>query len=312
MIRRTRFCWSMTARATTALSGVQRSHPGVRVVQMERHTGRPDMVRNRALREAGHRYVLLSDNDVTFAPDADGAAQGRHARSARRRGLHAPGRLRRRSRYRLRSSPPLHFLCWGTSLKARTVAAARAVGPHRAVGCGIQLIDKGRAESAGSFDENLVFGWGDDGALPPPPPPRRMGMLHGPGRAGLSPTATHDATRLRSDPQSMARPSDGYPAANARVATPALLLFELMLVASALSLRAGASTCARFATLRASSGLFAPRRRRIQASRRVADRDALCADDLDLPRRFAGRTGHRREADEHRLSRLLAACRSLL
>ena len=28
------------------------------------------MVRNRALREAGHGYVLLTDNDVTFAPDA--------------------------------------------------------------------------------------------------------------------------------------------------------------------------------------------------------------------------------------------------
>ena len=45
-------------------------HLDVHLVSMGRNTGRPTRVRHRALREARHRRVLLTDDDVTFAPDA--------------------------------------------------------------------------------------------------------------------------------------------------------------------------------------------------------------------------------------------------
>ena len=57
-----------------------------------------------------------------------------------------------------------------------------------------------------------------------------------------------------------------------------------MLVASALSLRAGGEYMRALRDIARKLGPIRATRNRIQASRRVSDRDALCADDLDLPR----------------------------
>ena len=219
--------------------------------------GRPWSATARFARRAWLCVVDRQRRDVR--PRCHGAAHGRHARSTRRRGLHAPGRLRRRSRYGLRSSPPLHFLCWGTSLKARTVAAARAVGPHRAVGCGIQLIDKRRAESAGSFDENLAFGWGDDGAL--------HHRLHLAGWACYTvPDALVFHRRLRTTPRVYGQIHNrwlvlltDFRLRTLLLTAPALLLFELMLVASALSLRAGGEYLRALRDIARKLGPIAPR-----------------------------------------------------
>ena len=53
-----------------SLATVRIRFPDVRILPMPRHTGRPAAVRNAALRNARHRYVLLCDNDVQLAPDA--------------------------------------------------------------------------------------------------------------------------------------------------------------------------------------------------------------------------------------------------
>jgi GT2 family glycosyltransferase len=265
-------------------AAVRQTHPGARVVEME-HTGQPTRVRNRALREARHRYVLLTDNDVTFAPDA---VQQLKAVMLGRADAAVCTPLvvyddDREAVYG--QAHRLHFLCWGTSLKARTVAAARAAGPHRAVGCGIQLIDKVRAEAAGFFDENLVFGWGDDGVL--------HHRLHLAGWACYTvPDALVFHRRLRTTPRVYGQIHNRWVVllTDFRVRTllltaPALLVFELMLAASVLSLRAGGEYLRALRDVARKLGPIRATRSRVQASRRIPDRDALCADDLDLPRR---------------------------
>ncbi len=271
-----------------SILSVQHSHPDVRVVEMERHTGRPTMVRNRALRAAEHRYVLLSDNDVTFAADA--VEQLKAVMLERPDvAICTPLVVYDDDRETVYSQAHrLHFLCWGTLLKARTVAAARAVGPHQGIGCGIQLIDKVRAEASGFFDENLVFGWGDDGAL--------HHRLHLAGWACYTvPAALVYHRRIRTTPRVYGQIHNrwvvllrDYQLRTLIVAAPALLVFELMLIASALSLRAGGEYLHAVHDVTSKLGPIRAARRRVQSSRRIADRNALCADDLDLPRRFAG------------------------
>jgi len=269
---------------------VRQAHPEVRVIEMERHTGRPTMVRNRALRAAGHRYVLLSDNDVAFAPDA---VEQLKAVMFDRPDVAVCTPLvvcddDRDTVYG--QAHRLHFLCWGTLLKARTVADARAIGPHRAIGCGIQLIDKVRAEPSGFFDENLAFGWGDDGAL--------HHRLHLTGSACYTvPYALVFHRRLRTTPRVYGQTHNrwvvllrDYQLRTLLVTAPALLVFEVMLIASTLSLRAGGEYLRALRDVAGKLGSIRASRRRVQSSRRIADRDVLCADDLDLPRRFAGRS----------------------
>jgi GT2 family glycosyltransferase len=268
-----------------SIARVERSHPNVRIVQMERHTARPTMVRNRALREARHRHVLLTDNDVSFAPDA---VQQLMAVMLERpdAALCTPLVVCDDDRDTVYGQAHrLHFLCWGTFLRARTVAAARAIGPHRAVGCGIQLIDKVRAEAAGFFDENLVFGWGDDGAL--------HHRLHLAGWACYTvPDALVFHRRLRTTPRIYGQIHNrwvvlltDFQLRTLLLTAPALLLFELMLVASALSLRAGGEYLRALRDVARKLGPIRATRSRVQSSRRISDRDVLCADDLDLPRR---------------------------
>ena len=268
--------------------GVRRAHPAVRVIEMC-HTGRPTMARNCALRAAGHRYVLLSDNDVTFAPDA---VEQLKAVMLDRPDVAACTPLvvcddDRETVYG--QAHRLHFLCWGTLLKARTVAAARAAGPHRAIGCGIQLIDKVPAQHCGLFDENLVFGWGDDGEL--------HHRLHLAGWACYTvPDALVFHRRLRTTPRVYGQIHNravvllrDYQLRTLVVMAPALLMFEAVLIASAFSLGAGRDYLRALRDVAAKLGPVRAGRRRVQSSRRLADREALCADDLDLPRRFAGR-----------------------
>jgi len=265
---------------------VQQSHPDVRVVEMGRHTGRPTMVRNRALRAAAHRYVLLSDNDVTFAPDALEQLKSvmlEHRDVA----VCTPLVVCDDDRDTVYSQAHgVHFLCWGASLEARTVAAARAIGPHRAIGCGIQLIDKVRAEASGFFDENLVFGWGDDGAL--------HHRLHLAGWACYTvPDALVYHRRIRTMPRVYGQIHNRWVVllTDFRLRTllltaPALLLFELMLLVSVLSLQAGGEYVRALRDVARKLRAIRAQRSRVQSSRRIPDRDALCADDLDLPRQY--------------------------
>lgn len=143
-----------------SLETLRRRHPDVRIIS-QRHCGRPNAVRNVALRASRTRYVLLSDNDIRFAPDAcqqllrvlrqlpDAAVCTPLIVSEQ-----DPGEILARSR-------PLHFLCWATTVEPRTVQDTDPDGLLEGIGGGIQLVDKERLGAVGCFDEDLAFGWSD-------------------------------------------------------------------------------------------------------------------------------------------------------
>jgi GT2 family glycosyltransferase len=261
----------------------------VRIIPMGRNTAHPTMVRNHALRAAAHRYVLLSDNDVTFAPDAVHQLQVA-MQDLPHAAVCTPLVVSDDHRTMVYGQAhPMHYLCCATAPTATTVAEAQAVGPHQAVGCGIQLIDKERAEPLGFFDEDLVFGWGDDGDLH-----HRLTL------AGLACYTVPDALvyhrRIRTKARVYGQIHNrwfvllrDYQLRTLIVTAPALLVFELMLVASVVAMGAAGEYLRAVRDVTGKLGTIRASRRRVQASRRVADREALCADNLDLPRQLAER-----------------------
>ena len=142
---------------------VRTEHPDVRIICLGRNTGVLNIVRNRALHEARHRYVLISDNDIAFARDAVRQlmrALQKHKDAAACTPLVLAADDRRTV---LSQGHAMHFLGWATVARATTVEGARELGEYKATGGGIQLIDKVRAAPVGFFDEDLVLGWADDG-----------------------------------------------------------------------------------------------------------------------------------------------------
>jgi GT2 family glycosyltransferase len=273
----------------TSLATVRTRHPDVRILPMPDHTGRPAAVRNLALRNARHRYVLLCDNDMQLAADAMAHLMST-MRSAPDMAVCSgvvvsddnPTLIEVRAR-------PLHFLCWTTALQERTLVEARAKGVQLGVGCGIQLVDREVAVTAGLFAENLALGWMDDGDL--------HHRLHLFGYRCLSvPDAVVIHQRVRKVSRAYGQIHNRwflllshYELRTLMVLAPALVVFELLLIAfMALSgevgnyVRALRDVIAELPQIRAL-------RRSVQQQRRLRDKQLLSALDLDLPRHLRDR-----------------------
>ena len=274
-----------------SLATVRIRFPDVRILPMPRHTGRPAAVRNAALRNARHRYVLLCDNDVQLAPDAvlhlmatmrsfpDVAVCSGVVVADAKTGL-----VETRAR-------ALHFLCWSIALRERSLAEARAVGPQLGMGCGIQLLDREMAAAAGWFDENLAHGWMDDGDLH-----YRLILFGHPCLSVPAAVVVHGRGRKVSRTYGQIHNRWYIMLSHYQIRTlvaiaPAMILFELLLVCQ-MALTGEIRSYAR-ALRDVASKLpqIREQRRKVQHGRAVADKDVLCALDLDLPRHLRDRKG---------------------
>jgi GT2 family glycosyltransferase len=273
----------------TSLATVRTRHPNVRIVPMPDHSGRPAAVRNRALRNARHRYVLLCDNDLQLAADAM-----THLISTMRSAPDIavcsgvvvsddnPALIEVRAR-------PLHFLCWTTALQERTLAEARAKGAQLGIGCGIQLVDREAAATASFFAENLALGWMDDGDL------HHRLLLFG-YRCLSVPGAVVTHHRVRKVSRTYGQIHNRwflllshYQLRTLIMLAPALVVFELLLIAHmTLSGEVGNYVRA-LRDVIAELPQIRTLRQTVQQQRRLRDKQVLSALDLDLPRHLRDR-----------------------
>ena len=268
------------------LARVRDEHPDVRVVSLGRNTGVLNIVRNRALHEARHRYVLIADNDVTFAPDAvrhlmETLQEREDAAACTPLIVAADDR-----QTLLAQGHRMHFLGWSTVPRATTVDGARELGEHKAVGCGIQLIDKARSAPVGFFDEDLVLGWGDDGEFH-----LRLQL------AGLGcytvPSAIVFHRRVREQSRFYGLLHNRwlmllkvYQWRTLVMIAPALLAYELLLAVQLVGMGIGREYGRALRDVAGNFPRIVRQRRHAQAMRRVADGDILSADRLAAPRRL--------------------------
>lgn len=263
-----------------SLARLRRMHPDVRVIALGENSGSLNVVRNRALEAARHDYVLVSDNDVTFAPDAI-ARLLEVMRAGERVAVCTPLVLDGDDRSTVRGAGHgLHFLCWSCRRRVANLKEAEGVAPFPGIGGGIQLVDKRFVARLGFFDPDMTLGWGDDGEFH-----FRVQA------AGLSCLVVPDAIvfhhRARTRPRVYGQVHNralfmlkNFELKTLILAAPALIAFEFALAAALIATGKGSEY------LRAWWNVFAKRdrigqaRRRLRGQRRLRDRDLLCADEL--------------------------------
>jgi GT2 family glycosyltransferase len=265
---------------------------GVRVFSLGRNTRRLNVVRNRGLRQAATRYVLLLDNDIAVQPGC--VAELMRVMRSRPGVLCCTPRLLYHDDaeriYQDGARP--HFLGITTG-QVRGVPVSDRPGrdPIPTFGGGIMLIDRHCSAEIGDFDEGYAIGWADDAEF------QLRGRLAG-YEALHVPTATclhldRSAGRARAYGQVYNRYRlilTTYAGRTLLVLGPALLAFELCLTAVA-----------------AASGFFPDRLRAVrdiwrdrrswlrhrydvQRRRRRSDADILVGGAMSPPARYAERS----------------------
>lgn len=146
---------------------VETHYPEIEVVRLPAPGGRPSRLRNRALRSATSRYVLLIDNDVALEPGCV-----RHLMVAMRSGsrvLAATPTLVYASNPNTiyRQGNDIHYLCIATdaTLDQPRQLDDEVGSPFPTLPGGNALVDREAAVLLGLFDEAYDFGWGEDSEL---------------------------------------------------------------------------------------------------------------------------------------------------
>lgn len=144
-------------------SWVSARWPRARVVSLGRNTRRLNLVRNRGLRQATTRYVLLIDNDIVVQPGCV-AELMRVMRSRPGVLCCTPRLLYEDDAERIYQDGALpHFLGITTGqVRGVPVSERPATGPTPTFGGGIMLIDRHCSAELGDFDEGYAIGWADD------------------------------------------------------------------------------------------------------------------------------------------------------
>jgi GT2 family glycosyltransferase len=145
---------------------VRINHPDVKIIEMGCNTKMLNRVRNRAISAADTDFILLTDNDITFAPDCLKVLM-ETMNSLRQVAVLTPRVMYHGDKTRIYiDRNEFHYVCASSdSNRDGTVThiTDSSNEPLRSFGCGIMLIDRTKASTIGFFDEDYVMGWGDDG-----------------------------------------------------------------------------------------------------------------------------------------------------
>lgn len=145
---------------------VRRRYPQVRIVEVAQSKQRCSVGRNLALACADTPYVLCLDNDVSVEPDC--------CRRLMQAFLDRPDLICASPRLVYHDEPSriyvdaadIHYLCISArSDRGRDVDDMPPPRVIRSVGNGVMLLDRCRALALGGFDEDYLFGWGENAEL---------------------------------------------------------------------------------------------------------------------------------------------------
>lgn len=263
---------------------VNAQHPDVAIVQLPHNTARLNKVRNTALEAAETRLVFLVDNDVTFHPDCLGNLVEKMA-SLPGAAICTPAILQADDKRTIYGGGHgLHYLCVSTDERRGTQSTVLDQEPKMSVGGGIQLIDKKALEEVGFFNEYFALGWGDDGEL-----------HHRANLSGLACYAVPTAV-VYHEPRQRAPRTYGqlhnrwltllqsYSLRTILLLMPALLLYELVLLAFLAKRGELGEYWRALRALAESRSRWLTERRRIQGLRARRDRELLVSGPIYVPR----------------------------
>lgn len=139
--------------------------PGITILCFEDSRRHVNLLRSAGLRRARTQLVFMMDNDIILREDTLSTLIS-HIQELPGAALCTPRLLYADDPERVYTDGQrLHYLC--TSIHYNRDARAAPPGEIMSgtYGGGVVLVDKSKAEEAGLFDEDYLFGWRDDGIL---------------------------------------------------------------------------------------------------------------------------------------------------
>ncbi|MCP4117311.1 MAG: glycosyltransferase [Desulfobacteraceae bacterium] len=259
---------------------IKKAYPGVRVYEGSVNTGKPNILRNRAMAMARTSKVLLTDNDILYEPGClkelvGGMGQGHGVAAAIPRLMYwnEPERI-------YLAGSRVHYLA--TSVGDRRDQLLEKVGgkPETSTGGGIVLLDREKALALGGFDEDYLHGWGEDGEFY-----QRL-ML-----AGLKSCYVPSAVAYHEAKLNQTRPARAegqiynrwqyilthYSSMTIFYILPALMLYEMIQVLFMVLKKMPRLYLKSTLMAMVNIPFFLEKRRRIQRVKKVADKDLLCS-----------------------------------
>lgn len=254
--------------------------PSVRIVSMGSNTARLNVVRNAGLSVAGTRFVFLMDNDIIVSQDCIDVLM-RAIHELDRAAICTPRLLVTTDPNQIYTDgSQLHYLCQSIMRNRGTTATIDGILENTAGG-GIVLIDLDKAKKVGLFNENFRMGWGDDSELYHRLTLRGYKCYHVP--QAICYHLPKDRTTQRAFAQVFNRwllILETYSTRTIVFLTPAFLVYEgllfLFLILKGVPgdyLRANLEVMRNLPTI-------LQRRRLVQTTRQVADKDILVVGDF--------------------------------
>lgn len=263
--------------------------PDVRIVSMGGNSGRLTKVRNAALKSVSCRYLLITDDDIDFRPDA--VAKMMDVLTTREDAAACTPAIcfEDDPQEVCNIGHDLHFLCWSARRSERTLDDYLRTGPVPAVGVGIQVVDRERAAAVGGFDETLTFGWGDDGDFHHRLRIAGLACYSVPEAQGLHLRQRFTHRRYGQLHNRLAIVAKNYELRTLIAAAPALLVFEFLLFAYMVAVGERKAYFRAIRDVYSQRGEIRRARRRVKAYRKRHDYQILKAGLLVLPRRHPSR-----------------------
>ncbi|MFA9477352.1 glycosyltransferase family 2 protein [Phycisphaerales bacterium AB-hyl4] len=260
----------------------RQAYPSLRVVRMASNAGRPSIVRNRALREARSRYVLLLDHDVCLRPDAPTNLMkamrlrpGVAATAPRLVYANDPNRL-------YGDGTNLHYLCIsGFNARGQSIEQRPIRTPFPSLAGGNVLFDREVALWLGGYDEDYHFGWGEDAELCLRCRIAGFDVLHVPEAVGSHVERPRGLNRAEAQFYNRYRMMFTiYETRTLLLLAPALIVFEFCLLVLSMSKGTAMMYLRAIRGAIRDAGPITWQRAQVQATRMVGDLDLLEASPL--------------------------------
>ncbi len=258
----------------------KKDFPQVDLIELGPNNGRIGRARKRAVNECRTPYLMLLDNDITFARDC--VARLLAQLRAHPRAMSFRPRLVYRDRPTViyQDANTLHYLALAADQhRDSPVDQWLTPAPRDTLGGGIMLLNCAIVHAVGNFDENYLFGWGDDLELDVRARLYGYVTLHDPYAIGYHSERTPDARRVAGQLYNRRRLIlTCYSGRSLVTLAPALLLFELILLLMCVAGGWYREYWRAFVLLKADRQQIAERRRQLQASRIHRSDDVVLSD----------------------------------
>lgn len=269
-----------------SISETKKLFPNVEIIGFSYNTGFPNKLRKMALDTARTRYVFLTDNDIMYNPTCITELL-KAMKSQDNIGICTPRLMHyndRNKSYVCWTS--FHYLCTSIS-PLRDTDAIPETHPIDTLGGGVMLVDKEKLDKTGTIDDSYPMGWGEDAEIYARMKIAGYRTLYVPDAAGYH-HAKEFITKRVVRPYGQAKNRwhimlTMYQIKTMILILPALFLYELITIIMLFPKKLAAPYIK--GILQGFKGAMA-KRKIIQKTRRVKDKDFLCAGPIYIPQAY--------------------------